>query len=187
MRIVTYRSDRGPRAGLLRDDSVVDVWDALGGERLERSRSARLRPPRGRGRDRRRASRCRSSAVELLPPVPDPREDRLHRAQLPGPRRRGGDRAARARRPSSPSSATRWRRRARPSPLPAASDKVDFEAEVAFVVGRRAKDVARPRRSTTSPATCCSTTSRPATFSSRPRSGCRARCSTARRPAARPW
>jgi len=32
MRIVTYRSDRGARAGVLRDDSVVDVWDALAGE-----------------------------------------------------------------------------------------------------------------------------------------------------------
>ena len=39
----------------------------------------------------------------------------------------------------------------------------------------------RPRRSTTSPATRCSTTSRPATCSSRPRSGCPERSSTARR------
>ena len=31
MRILTYRSDRGPRAGLLVDGAVVDAWDALGG------------------------------------------------------------------------------------------------------------------------------------------------------------
>src|ERR1043165_9171431 len=29
MRLVTYRSDRGARAGVLRDGRVVDAWDAL--------------------------------------------------------------------------------------------------------------------------------------------------------------
>src|SRR5204862_481761 len=30
MRLVTYRSERGERAGVLRDEVVVDAWDALG-------------------------------------------------------------------------------------------------------------------------------------------------------------
>ena len=50
---------------------------------------------------------------------------------------------------------------------------------------RRCKDVPRPTRSRTWPATCCSTTCRRATTSSRPRSGCPARSSTAPLPAAR--
>ena len=71
MRLVTYRSDRGPRAGLLRDDSVVDVWDALGGEGSrvrELLASGRIADAAGSPASRRR----RSSEVELLPPVPDP-------------------------------------------------------------------------------------------------------------------
>ena len=32
MRLVTYRSERGSRAGVLRDGRVLDAWDALAGE-----------------------------------------------------------------------------------------------------------------------------------------------------------
>src|SRR3954465_15788673 len=32
MRLVTYELHRGPRAGVVRDGGVVDLWDALGGE-----------------------------------------------------------------------------------------------------------------------------------------------------------
>src|ERR671918_278 len=35
MRIVTYRSERGDRAGVLRDGRVVDAWDVLAGARHE--------------------------------------------------------------------------------------------------------------------------------------------------------
>ena len=31
VRVVSYESDRGPRAGLLRGDSVIDAWDSLDG------------------------------------------------------------------------------------------------------------------------------------------------------------
>ena len=43
--------------------------------------------------------------------------------------------------PSSPSSATRSPPSGATVPLPAASEKVDYEAEVAFVIGRRAHEV----------------------------------------------
>ncbi len=96
--------------------------------------SGRLgRPRRGRGT---RARGRRAAAARARPG-----EDRLHRAQLRRPRGRGRDRPARTARPSSASSATRSRRPGATVPLPAASDKVDFEAEVAFVIGRRAKEV----------------------------------------------
>ena len=149
MRIVTYLADRGARAGLLRGGELIDVWDAIGGEgssvrellasgRLDEAESAAEDP-------------IAVDGVELLPPVPDPTEDHLHRPQLPLPRGGGRHRAALQARPSSPSSATRWSRTAQRCRLPSASRKVDFEAEVAFVVGRRCHEVdeagrARPSR-----------------------------------------
>src|ERR1700759_5571894 len=56
-------------------------------------------------------------------------------------RKRGG-RSCRRRRSSSASGRTRWSPTERPGPCPRASQKVDYEAEVAFVVGRRAANVA---------------------------------------------
>src|SRR5215210_4418650 len=139
MRLVTYRSERGPRAGLLRDEGVVDVWEQLGGggytvrELLESGRLGELAaieddkavPP---------------TDVELLPPVPDPQKIvciglnyRDHAAEA------GVDP------PDSPTFFAKFANAlAAPGatvPLPLASSAVDFEAEVAFVVGRRCSDV----------------------------------------------
>src|ERR687888_1362834 len=70
MRLVTYRSERGPRAGVLRDGGVVDCWDALsaGGS------SVRELLESGRLDDVARAGGevLPLDSVELLPPVPDP-------------------------------------------------------------------------------------------------------------------
>ena len=139
MRLVTYRSDRGPRAGLLTEAGVIDAWDQLGEggstvrELLEAGRSADLDPAAGEAVD----------AAELLPPVPDPDKIvciglnyRAHAAEA------GIDP------PQSPTIFGKYRNAlAAPGatvPLPAASRKVDFEAEVAIVIGARAKDVAEP-------------------------------------------
>ena len=188
MRIVTYRSDRGARAGVLRDGRR--------GRRLGRARRPTARAfaicsnpaawPRSAEIARRAsdAARARSSCCRRSPTRR--RSSASGSTTAPTPPRPASSRPRR--RPSSPSSATRWRAPGATVPLPAASEKVDYEAEVAFVIGRRAQGRrARPRRSTTSPATRCSTTSRRATSSSRRRSGCRARSSTARRPAGRRW
>ena len=54
MRLVTYRSERGDRAGVLRDGAVVDAWDALGGggESVRELLEADRRPePAGAGDD----------------------------------------------------------------------------------------------------------------------------------------
>jgi acylpyruvate hydrolase len=139
MRLVTYRSDRGPRAGVLRDGGVVDCWDAIGGDRssvrelLESDRLDEVARAEGEvlGAD----------SVELLPPVPDPDKIiciglnyRAHAAEA------GIDP------PETPTFFAKFRNALAPPgaavPLPGASEKVDYEAEVAFVVGRRAKDVA---------------------------------------------
>jgi 2-keto-4-pentenoate hydratase/2-oxohepta-3-ene-1,7-dioic acid hydratase in catechol pathway len=132
MRIVTYRSDRGPRAGVILEDLVVDAGPSVR-ELLEAGDIDQLRAlePEGIPLDR----------AELLPPVPDPDKIiclglnyRAHAAEA------GLDP------PDSPTFFAKFRNALAPPgstvPLPAASEKVDYEAEVAFVVGRRAKEVA---------------------------------------------
>ena len=139
MRIVTYRSDRGERAGLLRDDGIVDAWDALGGdgssvrELLAGDRLGELEGVTA-------GDEISLDDVELLPPIPDP--DKVvciglnytaHAAEA------GIDP------PDTPTFFAKFRNALAPAgasiPLPAASDKVDFEAEVAFVIGRRCAGV----------------------------------------------
>jgi len=138
VRIVTYQSERGPRAGILRDGTVVDAWDALGGdgasvrELLASGRLAELAAADGPGTP--------LAAAELLAPVPDPQK-------LIGIGLNYADHAKEGRMepPASPTFFAKFANALRPDgatvELPAASEKVDYEAEVAFVVGRRAKDV----------------------------------------------
>src|SRR5687767_2687244 len=136
MRLVTYKSERGPRAGLLRDDAVFDVWDALGGE----GESVRDLLDAGSLDDADAVGGEPSAGAELLPPIPDPEKIvciglnyRAHAAE------------AGIEPPETPTFFAKFRNALAPPgatvPLPAASRKVDFEAEVAFVVGRRAKEV----------------------------------------------
>src|ERR671936_538334 len=140
MRLVTYRSDRGERAGVLRDEVVVDAWDALGGGGTsvrELLASERLDELAGRIAG---AEGLPLDGLALRPPVPDPEKIvciglnyREHAAEA------GIDP------PESPTFFAKFRNAlAAPGTtvnLPAASEKVDYEAEVAFVVGRRATDV----------------------------------------------
>jgi 2-keto-4-pentenoate hydratase/2-oxohepta-3-ene-1,7-dioic acid hydratase in catechol pathway len=137
MRIVTYRSERGDRAGIQRGDRVADAWDALGGD----GSTVRELLAAGRVEEARAAAESGEpgvslSEVELLPPVPDPEKIvciglnyRAHAAE------------AGIEPPESPTFVAKFRNALAPAgatvPLPAASGKVDYEAEVAFVVGRR--------------------------------------------------
>ena len=135
MRIVTYRSDRGDRAGVLVEDGIVDAWDALGGGES----TGRALLAADRIDDLRSAAESASAVpiadAELLPPVPDPDKIiciglnyREHAAEA------GIDP------PESPTFFAKFRNAlAAPGAtvsLPAASSKVDFEAEVAFVIGQ---------------------------------------------------
>ena len=139
MRLVTYNSAGGPRAGVLRGQEVVDAWDALGGggegmrELLASARLGELETAA--------AEPIPLSEVELLAPVPDPEKIigiGLNYAEHA--------REGRQEPPSSPTFFAKFRNALRADgatvALPAASRKVDYEAEVAFVIGRRAKDVA---------------------------------------------
>jgi len=139
MRIVTYSSEREARAGLLVGDTVVDIWDELGGggpgvrDLLASGRLAEVT-------DLADHPGAPLEEVELGPPVPDPDKIvciglnyRAHAAEA------GIDP------PDTPTFFAKFRNALAPPgasvPLPAASDKVDYEAEVAFVVGRRSSEV----------------------------------------------
>jgi 2-keto-4-pentenoate hydratase/2-oxohepta-3-ene-1,7-dioic acid hydratase in catechol pathway len=147
MRIVTYVSDRGERAGVRQDGRVVDAWDVLGAgadaassvrRLLEEDRVAELDDALGDADTRERRP---PEGIALAPPIPDP--DKI---VCMGLNYRSHAAEAGLEPPDSPTFFAKFRNALAPPgaevALPDASEKVDYEAEVAFVVGRRAKDVA---------------------------------------------
>jgi 2-keto-4-pentenoate hydratase/2-oxohepta-3-ene-1,7-dioic acid hydratase in catechol pathway len=131
MRLVTYDAGDGARAGSLRDELVTEVGDDLG----ELIRAGLGDEPAARGEP------VPLSDVRLLPPLTAP-------GKIIGIGLNYRDHAAEAGidPPEVPTFFAKFANAlAAPGaevPLPAASSKVDYEAEVAFVVGARAKDVA---------------------------------------------
>jgi acylpyruvate hydrolase len=144
MRLLSFDAGDGARAGLLEDGRVVDAWALLGephrGGLRELLAAGRVDDLRGRIGDIGAPSHP-LSAVQLLAPIPDP--DKIVCIGL-----NYRDHAAEAstEAPPSPTIFGKYRNALAPHgatvTLPAASRKVDYEAEVAFVVGRRAKEVA---------------------------------------------
>jgi acylpyruvate hydrolase len=136
VRLVTYRSGRGNRAGVMTENGVLDAWDALGEERsslrelISHERLPELEAARGTPIEN----------AELLPPITDPQK-----IVCIGLNYRAHAEEAGIDPPGSPTFFGKFRNALAASgatiPLPAASDKVDFEAEVAFVIGRRANGV----------------------------------------------
>jgi 2-keto-4-pentenoate hydratase/2-oxohepta-3-ene-1,7-dioic acid hydratase in catechol pathway len=141
VRLVTYESELGPRAGVLTEDGVVDAWNTLG----EAGRSS-LRDLLAAGRIPALEAELEGAAPEpvrdpaLLPPIPDPEKIvciglnyHEHAAEA------GIDP------PSAPTFFAKFANALAPSgatvTLPAASEKVDYEAEVAVVIGSRASNV----------------------------------------------
>ncbi len=140
MRIVTYRSARGDRAGIIVGERVFDGWDALGGG------GSSVRELLAANRLDEVAAVVDSPAsaslheVDLRPPVPDP--DKII---CMGLNYRAHAAEAGIESPESPTFFAKFRNALAPPgatvPLPAASRKVDYEAEVAFVIGRRCREV----------------------------------------------
>jgi 2-keto-4-pentenoate hydratase/2-oxohepta-3-ene-1,7-dioic acid hydratase in catechol pathway len=140
VKLVTYRSDRGLRAGVLRDGTVIDAWDAIepGGsqssvrELLAAGALGELADAGGDG--------IPIAGVSLVVPVPDPQKiiciglNYLAHAAEAG-----------IEPPPAPTFFAKFANALVPHAaeviLPAASEKVDYEAEVAFVIGRRAHEV----------------------------------------------
>jgi 2-keto-4-pentenoate hydratase/2-oxohepta-3-ene-1,7-dioic acid hydratase in catechol pathway len=140
MRLVTYRRDGEARAGVRTAAGVLDAAEALGMER------ASLRALIAAGELERLRDAVDSAGAdpvadaELLPPILDPEKIiciglnyRSHAAEA------GIDP------PSEPTFFAKFRNALAPAgatvELPAASEKVDYEAEVAFVVGRRSSEI----------------------------------------------
>jgi len=143
MKLLSFDAGDGARAGVLEDGRVVDAWALLGEphraglrELLEHDRVDNLRARLGDTG----APSHPLAAVKLLPPIPDPEKIvciGLNYAQH----------AAEGRQevPDSPTFFGKFRNAlAAPGDtvtLPAASAKVDYEGEIAFVIGRPAKEV----------------------------------------------
>jgi 2-keto-4-pentenoate hydratase/2-oxohepta-3-ene-1,7-dioic acid hydratase in catechol pathway len=143
MRLVTYDAGDGGRAGMLVDGRVVDAWAALGephrGSLRELIAHGRIEDLHARVGDTGAPSHP-LSAVRLLPPIPDPEKILCIGLNYAKHAEEG-----RQDLPTTPIMFGKWNNAlvadGATVTLPEASKKVDYEAEVAFVIGRRAHDV----------------------------------------------
>ncbi|HEX5983254.1 MAG TPA: fumarylacetoacetate hydrolase family protein [Solirubrobacterales bacterium] len=144
MRLLTFDAGDGPRAGVLEDDRVVDAWALLGephrGSLRELIAAGRVEDLRGRLGDTGAPSHPRA-AVKLLPPIPDPDKIvciglnyRKHAAEV------GVDVETL---PEIPTIFAKYPNALVPdgATVRVPTAKTDYEAEVAFVVGKQAKEV----------------------------------------------
>ncbi|MEJ7875358.1 MAG: fumarylacetoacetate hydrolase family protein [Solirubrobacterales bacterium] len=140
VRLVTFQSERGPRAGVLAGDRLVDVWDALGSD----GSSVRELLAADRLGDLESAIAGADGApladVTLLPPIPDP-----EKILCIGLNYRAHAEETKQSIPEVPTVFAKFRNAlAAPGAtvaLPKASAKVDYEAEVCIVIGKRLKEV----------------------------------------------
>jgi len=140
MRLVTYDSGDGPRAGIWSDEGVRDAWSALG-----QPERASLRELIAEGRLGDLDSVAGEPAIghnetTLLPPIPDP--DKIICIGL---NYRAHAEEFELEIPAAPTVFAKFRNSLTGAgtqvTLPATSGKVDYEAEIAFVIGRRAEAV----------------------------------------------
>lgn len=146
MKLVTYEAGEGPRAGVVVEGGIIDAWRVLGEPlrdglreliaegRIDETRT-KVFDPGGTV-----VEPVPHEEAELLPPIPDPEKIVClalnYRAHAEEAGREVGE---------IPSFFAKYRNALAPPgatvTLPAASGKVDYEAEVAFVIGRRATEV----------------------------------------------
>ena len=141
MRLVSYRSEEGICAGVQMVEGVLDAGALLG----ERPTGARRLIEEGRLGELDERTKLEgdvepASVLRLLPPIPDP--DKIICIGL---NYRSHAAEAEIDPPEQPTFFAKFRNALAPPgatvELPAASEKVDYEAEVAFVMGRRCKEV----------------------------------------------
>jgi acylpyruvate hydrolase len=130
VRLITYDKGDGPRAGVLTEEGVADAGPSLRAL-LDHGGAGGLHVATGH---------AVQGEVTLLPPITDP-----EKIICIGLNYRAHAEEAGIDPPSSPTIFGKYRNAlASPGatvPLPAASEKVDYEAEVAVVIGTRAKEV----------------------------------------------
>ena len=136
MRVVTYSSDDRARAGIETGDGIVDAAGVLGLDAI----SVRELLASGRVEELAGGGEPVGGQIELLPPVPDPDKIICIGLNYSSHAEEAGIEP-----PAEPTFFAKFRNALVPSgaevALPAASEKVDYEAEVAFVIGRRCKEV----------------------------------------------
>jgi 2-keto-4-pentenoate hydratase/2-oxohepta-3-ene-1,7-dioic acid hydratase in catechol pathway len=141
MRLVSYRIEEGICAGVQLVEGIVDAGALLG----ERPTGARRLIEEGRLAELADLAKLESevepaSVLGLVPPVPDP--DKII---CMGLNYRSHAEEQGVEPPAEPTFFAKFRNALTPADatvaLPAASEKVDYEAEVAFVIGRRCKEV----------------------------------------------
>jgi acylpyruvate hydrolase len=141
VKLVSYKCQRGIRAGVLRDDHIFDAWDAIdpGGAHTS-VRELLAEEAVDRLADALNGEGIPLADVSLDVPVTDPDKIiciglnyRAHAAEFG------------LELPSAPTIFAKFRNALIPAGAsvtpPTISQKVDYEAEVAFVIGRRARDV----------------------------------------------
>jgi len=144
MRLLTFDAGDGARAGVLEEGRVVDAWALLGephrGSLRELIAAGRVGDLQGRLGDTGAPSHP-LSAVKVLAPIPDPEKIvciglnyRRHAVEI------GVDVDSL---PDVPTIFAKYPNALVPdgATVPVPTAKTDYEAEVAFVVGRQAKDV----------------------------------------------
>jgi 2-keto-4-pentenoate hydratase/2-oxohepta-3-ene-1,7-dioic acid hydratase in catechol pathway len=140
MRLVTYRSDGVARAGVQTGEGVLDAAQLLGEDRIGVRRLLEAARIEELSKLIDGSTADPVEGTELLPPVPDP--DKIICIGL---NYRSHAEEAGIEPPEQPTFFAKFRNALAPPAatveLPAASEKVDYEAEVAFVIGRRCKDV----------------------------------------------
>src|SRR3954453_3857008 len=141
MRLVSYQGDRGVCAGVQVVERVLDAGALLG----EMPMGARRLIEEGRLAELAELTKLeddveQANVVGLLPPIPDP-----EKIICIGLNYRSHAEEAGIEPPEQPTFFAKFRNALAPPDatveLPAASEKVDYEAEVAFVIGRRCTDV----------------------------------------------
>jgi 2-keto-4-pentenoate hydratase/2-oxohepta-3-ene-1,7-dioic acid hydratase in catechol pathway len=136
---VTYESGRGPRAGVIRGEDVVDAWDAIGGD------GSTVRELLSGGHLSELGSFAEADGTpldtaSLLAPIPDP-----EKILCIGLNYRAHAEETKQEIPQVPTVFAKFRNALAPPDgqvsLPKASQKVDYEAEVCVVIGERLKEV----------------------------------------------
>jgi 2-keto-4-pentenoate hydratase/2-oxohepta-3-ene-1,7-dioic acid hydratase in catechol pathway len=130
MRLVTFDRGSGPRAGILREEGIVDLGEGDVGALLRR----------GQVGDTGGEVTVATEDATLLPPVTHPEKIICIGLNYATHAEEAGIEP-----PEVPTFFTKFRNALAPPgagvQLPAYSQKVDYEAEVAFVIGRSCKDV----------------------------------------------
>lgn len=142
MRLVSFDTPAGPLAALLRDGRVYDIWgEAFAGvPHEERTILALLQGGLLPEVTAVEVDGVPVEAVDLLPPIGRPEKIICIGLNYRAHAEEGGHDP-----PGTPTFFAKWTNALAPPggtvKLPEWSEKVDYEAEVAFVIGERAKDV----------------------------------------------